>query len=160
MSAVASFSWVASLPCALSIRNCDWVYPASANASVRYGWSKLTHRVDDVVSGRMTPTCRLLDPLVANFVSCLNGAITDATLVEKESMLSPLGTVFEPPPDDAEPPPDDPHAAAVRLTAPSRATQPAARSLFLLFSCIPQDPFHPDVPYKPMRGTLQHLCHR
>ena len=66
MSAVASFSSVASLPCALSIRYCAWVYPASAKASFRYGWSKLTYRVDDVVSGRITPTCRVLAPLVAN----------------------------------------------------------------------------------------------
>src|SRR5215467_2958178 len=121
MSAVASFSWVASLPCALSIRNCAWVYPASAKASVRYGWSKLTQRCDDVVSGRTTPTCRLFDPLVANCVSGLNGDITDATSVEKESMLT-FGTVFDPD-DEPDDPPDDPQAAAVKLTTPARATR-------------------------------------
>src|SRR5215468_10920203 len=142
MSAVASFSWVASLPCALSIRNCDWVYPASAKASVRYGWSKLTHRCEDVVSGRTTPTCRLFDPLVANFVSALNGDITDATFVEKELMVT-FGTVLEPP-DEPDDPPDDPHAAAARLTTPARATPPTRRADFLLLSCIPQDPFHLD----------------
>src|SRR5215469_42009 len=139
MSAVASFSWVASLPCALSIRNCDWVYPASAKASVRYGWSKLTHRCDDVVSGRTTPTCRLLAPLVANCVSDLNGDITDATSVENELTLI-FGTVFEPPPEPDDPP-DDPQAAAARLTAAATATPPTTRKLHLLLSCIPQDPF-------------------
>jgi hypothetical protein len=49
----------------LSILYCDWVYPASAKAAFRYGASKLTYRVDDVVSGRITPTCREFAPLVA-----------------------------------------------------------------------------------------------
>src|SRR5215471_5085570 len=139
MSAVASFSSVASLPCALSIRNCDWVYPASAKASVRYGWSKLTHRCDDVVSGRTTPTCRLLAPLVANCVSDLNGDITDATSVENELTLI-FGTVFEPPPDDPDPP-DDPQAAAARLMTPASDTEPANRKPLLLLSFNPPDPF-------------------
>src|SRR5215468_3671327 len=69
MSAVASFSSVASLPCALSIRNCELVYPAAVRAFWKYGASKSTHRVDEVVSGRMTPTCRLEAPLVAAWVS-------------------------------------------------------------------------------------------
>src|SRR5262245_42124164 len=156
MSAVASFSWVASLPCALSIRNCAWVYPASAKASVRYGWSKSTHRNDDVVSGRTTPTCRLLAPLVANFVSDLNGDITDATSVENELTLI-FGTVFEPPPEPDDPP-DDPQAAAARLMAPASATQLTARKLLLLGSCIPLTPFARRHAYVPTRDTIQQVC--
>src|ERR1700684_2142044 len=72
MSAVASLSWVAALPCESSIRYSDEVSPAAVTASFRYGASKSTHRVDDVVSGRTTPTCRLLAPLVAAAVSDLN----------------------------------------------------------------------------------------
>src|SRR5215469_2941952 len=124
MSAVASFSILTSLACALSIRNCAWVYPASAKAAVMYGWSKSTHRCDDVVSGRITPTCRLLAPLVAYFVRFLNGDITDATFVENELMVT-FGTVFEPledePPDD---PPDEPQPAIVRPATAARLTNP------------------------------------
>src|SRR5215469_15340330 len=139
MSAVASFSILTSLACALSIRNCAWVYPASAKAAVMYGWSKSTQRCDDVVSGRITPTCRLLAPLVAYCVRFLNGDITDATFVENELMLT-FGTVFEPPPEPDDPP-DDPQAAAPRPRTPARATPPTTRKLFLLLSCIPQNPF-------------------
>src|SRR5215469_1116869 len=115
MSAVASFSSVASLPCALSIRYCAWVYPASAKASFRYGWSKSTYRVDDVVSGRITPTCRVLFPLVANWVSGLNFAIVDAMSTVKELVLSPAGIVFAPlDVDDVDDEPDDPQPAAAR----------------------------------------------
>src|ERR1051326_8254285 len=96
MSAVASFNWVWSLPCALSIRYCAWVYPASAKASFRYGWSKSTQRVDEVVSGRITPTCRLLAPLGANCVSGLNCDIVDAMSTVNELMLNPAGILFEP----------------------------------------------------------------
>src|SRR5215471_19185528 len=156
MSAVASFSWVASLPCALSIRNCDWVYPASAKASVRYGWSKLTHRCDDVVSGRTTPTCRLFAPLVAYWVSALNGDITDATSVEKESMLT-FGTVFEPP-DEPDPLPDEPQAAAARLTTAANPTQAARRERgipprLLLLNRISPRPLSKD-PNKLTRDTI------
>src|SRR5215471_19761181 len=123
MSAVASFSSVASLPCALSIRYCAWVYPASAKASFRYGASKFTYRVDDVVSGRITPTCRLLAPLVANAVSGLSLAIVDEMSTVKELMLSPDGIVLEPavvPLDDD----DDPQPAAVRPATVTRAIAP------------------------------------
>src|SRR5215469_6449037 len=95
MSAVASLSWVASLPCALSMRNCAVVYPAAVKASFRYGASKSTHRFDDVVSGRTTPTCRLLAPLVAATVSALNRDIVGAMLTVNESMLT-FGTDAEP----------------------------------------------------------------
>src|SRR5215472_5931403 len=108
MSAVASLSSVASLPCALSMRYCAWVYPASAKASFRYGWSKSTYLVDDVVSGRITPTCRVLAPLVANSVSGLSLDIVDAMFTVKELMLSPDGIVFEPLGADDEL--DDPQA--------------------------------------------------
>src|SRR5580693_4632772 len=95
MSAVASLSWVASLPCALSMRNSAEVYPAAVKACFRYGWSKSTHRVDDVVSGRTTPTCRLVDPLVPAAASALNWDIVGAMLTVKELMLTG-GTVVEP----------------------------------------------------------------
>src|ERR1700722_1144654 len=95
MSAVAALSWVASMPCALSMRNWDEVNPASVNASLRYGASKSTHRVDDVVSGRITPTCRLLAPLVADAVSALNWDIVDVMSTVKELMPSPAGTAAE-----------------------------------------------------------------
>src|SRR5580658_5461371 len=127
MSAVASSTSVASLPCALSIRYCAWVYPASAKASFRYGWSKSTYRVDDVVSGRITPTCRLEAPLVAYCVSGLNSDIVDAMSTVNELMLSPAGIVFEPLDVAAGVVDDDEHAAATRLTTAARPTQPTAR---------------------------------
>src|SRR6516165_5462295 len=95
MSAVASLSWVASLPCAFWIRNSDEVYPAAVKACFRYGASKSTHRVDDVVSGRTTPTCRLLAPLVPAAASALNSDIVGAMLTVKELMLT-AGTEAEP----------------------------------------------------------------
>jgi hypothetical protein len=61
-----------------------------------YGASKSTHRVDDVVSGRITPTWRLEAPLVAAAVSPLNWDIVDAMSTVKELMLSPEGIVPEP----------------------------------------------------------------
>ena len=78
------------------MRNSDEVYPASVKASFMYGASKSTHRVDDVVSGRITPTCRLLAPLVPAAASGLNWDIVDAMSTVKELMLSPDGTVAEP----------------------------------------------------------------
>jgi hypothetical protein len=99
-----------------------------------YGASKSTHRVDDVVSGRTTPTCRLLAPLVPAAASALNWDIVDAMSTVKESMLT-AGTVTEPPADDDEPDeadaPDevdelaeDEQPAAARARAAARATQP------------------------------------
>ncbi len=147
MSAVASFSSVASLPCALSIRYCAWVYPASAKASFRYGWSKSTYRVDDVVSGRITPTCRLLAPLVANWASGLSVDIVDARSTLNELVLSPFGIVFEPV-DVLVDGDDDPQAATARLTTAARLTQPTGRSererrppLLLLLRASPKTPF-------------------
>src|SRR5215472_6948775 len=93
MSAVASLSSVASLPCALSMRYCAGVYPAASKDCLIYGASKSTHRVDDVVSGRITPTSRLLAPLVAAAVRPLNWDIVDAMSTVKELMLSPDGIV-------------------------------------------------------------------
>src|SRR5579863_3482972 len=143
MSAVASSSSVASLPCALSIRYCAWVYPASAKASFRYGWSKSTYRVDDVVSGRITPTCRLLTPLVANSVSGLSLAIVDAMSTLKELVVSPAGILFEPSDVvvgvDED---DDPQPAAIRPAAAARLTQPTRpRRPFL--PCRPPSPLLP-----------------
>jgi hypothetical protein len=56
----------------------------------------------------------------------LNWDIADATSTLKELMLSPFGIVFEPLDVDVDEP-DDPHAAAVRLTAAARLTQPTRR---------------------------------
>ena len=84
-------------------------------ASFRYGASKSTHRVDDVVSGRITPTCRLLAPLVAAAVSGLNWDIVDAMFTVKELMLSPAGTVAEPVDDEAD-------VLAEEPTTPTRST--------------------------------------
>jgi len=49
-----------------------------------------------VVSGRTTPTWRLLAPLVPAAASDLNWSIVDAMSTVKELMLSPAGTVAEP----------------------------------------------------------------
>src|ERR1700722_19573753 len=115
-----------------------------------YGASKSTHRVDDVVSGRITPICRLLAPLVPAAASDLNWDIVDAMSTVKELMPSPAGTVTEAgavvdapadeddDEDDAGVVEDDVHAAAIRAAAPTTATPPnRERSLFLLPSSIP-----------------------
>src|ERR1700722_1884909 len=94
MSACASLNSVESLPCALSILNCELLSPAAVKAVVRYGASKSTHRVDDVVSGRTTPICR---PDPADPVSPLSWDIVDAMSTVKELTPSPAGTVPEPP---------------------------------------------------------------
>src|SRR5579863_2791878 len=96
MSAVARLSSVASLPWALSILNCELVYPASVKASFRYGASKSTYRVEDVVSGMITPTCRLEAPLVAAAVSGLSWDIVDAMSTVKELVPRPDGIAAEP----------------------------------------------------------------
>src|SRR5579859_7787999 len=138
MSAVASFSSVASLPCALSIRYCAWVYPASAKASFRYGASKSTYRVDDVVSGRITPTCRLEAPLVAAAVSDLSWDIVDAMSTVKELVPSPAGIAAEDAgadegagadgdagvDEDAGADEDDEQPAATTAATAARATKP------------------------------------
>src|SRR5215467_2463057 len=142
MSAVASFNWVWSLPCALSIRYCCWVYPASAKAAFRYGWSKLTYRVDDVVSGRITPTCRVVAPLVAKWVSGLNAAIVGPTFTVKELTVT-CGIVLEP--LAAVVVDDDEQPAAIRPATTTRPTQPTRRERrprsFLLPNPIPHTPF-------------------
>src|SRR5580704_6517401 len=87
MSAWASASSVASLPCALSILNSDELYPAIWKAFVRYGRSELTQRVDEVVSGMSTPT----RPLPA---ACRSFSVAIAAkLTSNEEMLSDDGTV-------------------------------------------------------------------
>src|ERR1700694_1412846 len=87
MSAWACASWVASLPCALSILNSEALYPASWKAFVKYGVSELTHRVDEVVSGRRTPTRPLPAP-------CKSFSVDMAEkLTWKDEMLSPAGMV-------------------------------------------------------------------
>jgi hypothetical protein len=138
----------------LSMRYSDEVNPAALKACFRYGWSKSTHRVDDVVSGRTTPICRLLDPLVPAAASPLNWLIVEAMLTVKESMPTD-GTVVEPAADDDEPAEagaleeldeldEDEQPAAVRARAAARATQPILGRrreyrppLLLLLSRIP-----------------------
>ena len=136
MSAVASLSWVASLPCAFSMRYSAGVYPASVKASFRYGASKSTHRVDDVVSGRTTPTCRLLAPLVAAWPSALSWSIVAPMLTVKELMLSPAGTDAEELDDpvadalaelDELDELDELQAAAVSARAAARPATPSTR---------------------------------
>src|SRR5215472_16977830 len=129
MSAVASLSWVASLPCALSMRNCAVRYPAAVKACVRYGWSKSTHRFDDVVSGRTTPTCRLLAPLVPAAASALNRHIVGAMLTVKELMLT-AGTEADADADadvadEVDELDEDEQPAATRARAAARASQPS-----------------------------------
>src|SRR5689334_14574155 len=53
--------WVVGSPCAFTI-----VYgtPAALNASARYRRSWVSHRTDDLVSGRRTATLPALAPLV------------------------------------------------------------------------------------------------
>src|ERR1700683_835012 len=120
MSAVASLSWVASLPCALSMRNSEEVNPAARKACLKYGASKSTHRVDDVVSGRTTPTCRPLAPLVPAWVSALNWDIVDAMSTLQESVL-PEGPVPEAADDEVA---ED--AAPAELDEEAEDEQPAA----------------------------------
>jgi hypothetical protein len=121
------------------MRNSDEVYPAAVKASFMYGASKSTHRVDDVVSGRITPTCRPLAPLVAAAVSGLNWDIVDAMSTVNELMLSPEGTAAElvagldevPPlaevagvDEDDEDDEDDEQPAATMAVIAATATQP------------------------------------
>src|SRR6266571_2425535 len=97
MSDWAIASSVASTPWALSTLKSDVEYPAAAKAWVRYGASKLTYRVDEVVSGRMTPT----SPLPAA-VRPFREAMMEK-LVSKDVTLRPDGTVADP---DEVPPVD------------------------------------------------------
>src|ERR1700722_18296343 len=59
MADCAMLTCVASLPSAFCTVRSDDGSPAAANAAFRYGASNSTHRVDDVVSGRMTATLPL-----------------------------------------------------------------------------------------------------
>ena len=120
-----------------------------------------------MVSGRITPTCRLLAPLVPAVASGLSWDIVDAMSTVKELMLSPEGTVAEPLAAgadevaaadagavvDAVGDEDDEHPAATMATTAAAATRPnLGRDLPwpcerechppcpLLRSCIP-DPF-------------------
>src|SRR6266567_355677 len=103
------------------MRNCAEVNPASVKACLMYGASKSTHRVDDVVSGRITPICRLLAPLVPAVASDLNWDIVDVMSTVKELMPSPAGTVAEPDvagldedDDEGDDDEDDEQPAAIR----------------------------------------------
>src|SRR4051794_40735388 len=137
------------------MRNCDEVNPASVKACLMYGASKSTHRVDDVVSGRITPICRLLAPLVAAAASDLNWDIVDEMSTVKELMLSPDGTVAEPlvagldevpalgedaadAADDEVVDGDDEQPAATRAATAATATQPnRGRDLNVPWPCEP-----------------------
>src|SRR5229473_2547563 len=112
MSAWACAIWVASLPCALSILNSDALYPAIWKAFVKYGVSELTHRVDEVVSGRRTPT----RPLPA---ACRSFSVAMAEkLTSNEETLSDDGMVA----GDAGVPPPPPHAITTNPTSDSVGT--------------------------------------
>src|SRR5487761_454531 len=87
MSAWASASSVASLPCALSILNSEELYPAAWNAFVKYGRSEVTQRVDDVVSGMSTPTrplpapCRSFRVAIAEKLTSNDETLSDDGMV-------------------------------------------------------------------------------
>jgi hypothetical protein len=107
------------------------VYPAAVKAVFRYGASKSTHRVEDVVSGRTTPTSRLLAPLVPAWVSALNWDIVGTMFTVKELMLT-AGTVAELVADADGDEVDvvveldeDEQPAPIRARAAARATQPS-----------------------------------
>jgi hypothetical protein len=87
------------------------------------------------VSGRITPTCRLLAPLVPAAVSALNRDIVGAMLTVKELMLTD-GTVVEAlavadaddeaaGADELDELDEDEQPAAVTARAAARATQPS-----------------------------------
>jgi hypothetical protein len=155
-------------------------------AVVRYGASKSTHRVDDVVSGRTTPIC---SPDPADVVSPLSVDIVDAMSTVKELTLSPEGTVplvagldEVPALDEAAGDAgvvavdvDDEHPAATIAAAAAAATRPSRDMDLngpwpcdgegrpprpLLPSCIP-DPFRHNALARsdtPMRDTAQRVC--
>ena len=156
----------------MSTRNCDEVNPASVKACLMYGASKSTHRVDDVVSGRITPICRLLAPLVPAAPSDLNWDIVDVMSTVKELTLSPAGTAAEAGADeeagaddededeeDDDGDEDDEHAAAIRATTPARATQPSRwRGLNVPWPCERECPppcllLPSTIPYPFRQGT-------
>src|SRR5579864_1747234 len=118
MSAWASASSVASLPCALSILNSDELYPAIWKAFVKYGRSELTQRVDEVVSGMRTPTrplpaeCRSFKVAMAEKVTSNEETLRDDGMVAAEVVAVP-------------PPP--PQAIATIPTTPSAGTSLANR---------------------------------
>src|ERR1700680_4381345 len=94
----------------------------------------------------MTPTCRVLAPLVANWVSALKGAML-ALMSDVNDVTLTFGTVFDPvPPDDAGVE-LLPHAATIRAAphaadrAPPlrwRTSNPGARIAASL-SCVHAD---------------------
>jgi hypothetical protein len=57
----AMLTCVASLPSAFCTVRSEAGRPAAVNAALRYGASNSSHRVDEVVSGRMTATLPLPD---------------------------------------------------------------------------------------------------
>src|SRR5438477_6267126 len=112
MSACASASALASSPWALSILYSDDEYPAASKAFFRYGRSNWVYRVDEVVSGRMTPT----DPLPAACRS-FSWAIAEK-LWSNDLTPSPAGTVALAEVPAVELPP---HAATTTASAPAHA---------------------------------------
>src|SRR5512142_3484051 len=88
MSDCAMLTCVASLPSAFCTTRFDAGSPAAANAAFRYGASNSTHRVDDVVSGRMTATLPL--PAGASELSCfraLNEGSMSLTVSDEPALL-------------------------------------------------------------------------
>src|SRR5438132_13526971 len=80
MSASAWVCMVLALPWALSTLKSLAVRPAALNAFVRYGASKVTYRVDVVVSGSNTPI--LPFPCAASDLSC---AMAEKSLVNEDA---------------------------------------------------------------------------
>ena len=124
----------------MSILYWDEVYPAAWNAFWKYGASKLTYRVDEVVSGRITPTM----PFPAA-VRPVNWDISEKLLLNDE-VLRPAGTVaeavvvvgpvvvadvvfFE----------DEEHAAPTRLSVTTSAIPPVLS--FFLFNTSSLQPY-------------------
>src|SRR4029077_9507856 len=135
------------------MRNWFWLNPASASAAVKYGWSKLTQRVDEVVSGRMTPISSVLAPLVAYWVSGLSAPMVDAMSGVKALTVMLDGTpgvVAVDPPDGVE---VLPHAAATSAPAPTRVSLPildrsrGPRPLIPSCKCIRPLPSIPNPPF-------------
>src|SRR5262249_24381342 len=126
----------------------------------------------DVVSGRITPTCSVLAPFVANWVSGFSLDIVDARSTVNELTLRPAGILFEPPEDeDLDDVEDDPQPTAVtpaRATAtpakPTLRRAPLPRELdcrppsLLIRSRISLDPFRPDTAGSLVRENLPHVC--
>src|ERR1700722_7918105 len=88
MADCAMLTCTASLPSAFCTLRSDDGSPAAANAAFRYGASKNCHRVDDVVSGRMTATFPLpLGASTASAFRALNEGLISLTVRDGSTAL-------------------------------------------------------------------------